>query len=280
MSFSHFRIYAILTALAAAATVRAIDQFWLTDAHSGDATGPFVFVPGTKITIADTTFIALKAGSDEITFQESGTQRRYGPFGFVENRIIYLADKPYYFSKIERFTGDNHESVKAVTVKHDGVFAPNIPELHSGADRAGNDAAPAVPKNWERVDLPGPNPADHKDIQGYTIIERKRPTTLSVWLEPLNNTPYDWTIGGFAGNGGETVKSTVGGVSGVFGRWNAELGYVGGSKIDGTIIPDKAYVTGLKLTGGSGMTVSGAYAYAFEIDERWSASCALRVKYQ
>ena len=274
------RAFAFLFALAAAIPACAIDQFWLTDAHSGDATGPFVFVPGTKITIGGATFTALTADAGEIIFQEAATRRRYGPFGFVENRIITLAGKPYYFSKIERFTGANPESVKASTVKHEGVFAPNIPESHSGADREGNDAAPPIPVHRVLDTPPSTNPADHKEIPNHTIIEYNRPTTLRAWVEPLNKTPYDWTIGGFAGNGGETIQSAVFGVSGVFGRWNGELAYASDSKINGNIVPDKAYITGLKLTGGSGMILSGSYSYAFEIENRWYASCAMRVKYQ
>ena len=264
-----------------AAPVVAVDQFWLTDARSGDVTGPIVFTPGTKFQIGGATFIMLSADNDGIEFVEVATTRHHGPYGFVENRIIRLADKPFYFSKIETFTGTNPESVKTETVRGDADFKPGISDFRksNGLDADdGEDARPA--HGWDRPALPSTNPADHKEIPQFTIVERKRPPAIAAWIEPLSNTRYDWKVGGFAGNSDQKLQSTVFGVSGVFGRWQAEAGIVSGSELSGTIVPDNSYLTGLKLKGGGGLMLGGTYAYAFEIDERWNASFAARLLYR
>ena len=263
-------------ALFAAGIAGAIDQFWLADARSGDVTGPVVFVPGTKFRIGGATFTALAAGKGEILFADAASSRQFGPYGFVENRIIYLAEKPYFFSKIERYTGSNPEGVKAVTSRQGAAPAEAAP------DRSRPPEAPAAPPpaRWDPAPLRSTNPADHREFTDISVTEHARPFSIAAWVEPISKTKYDWSIGGFAGNAGENLESDKFGFSAGWRRWSFEAGLVNASKISGTIVPDKTYVTSLKLENGSGWAVSGGYAFEFEVDDRWSAAFGVRAAWR
>ncbi len=244
-------------------------MFWLTETLTGTTTGPILALPGFRFSAVGGNWVVLKSKPGEILFSDTATSKRYGPYGFERQRIIDLGKKAMIISKIEYFLGANPSDVQPVitTVPVRRIEEP-IPTVE-------------VPQGWDRKPLPSTNPADHLNRpQGFAMQKRIYPTAALVWLEPIHNAKYDWSVGNHAGNSGEDIESTRFGLTGMWNNWFAEAALISDAKTGGTIVPDNTYLSDLGLAGGTGFAASGGYLYSFVIDGKWNANFGGYAKYE
>ncbi len=244
-------------------------MFWLTETLTGNTTGPILAKPGTRFSAADGHWVILVSKPGEILFSDSATAKHYGPYGFERQRIIALGSKALVFSKIEHFTGDDPSTVHPVNstmpIRHIEEPMPNVD----------------VPQGWDRKTLLSTNPGDHLNRpKGFAMEKRTYPSEGQIWVEPIHNSKYDWSVGDYAGNSGEDIESSRIGVSGTWNNWFAEGALITDAKTSGTIVPDNTYLSDLGLDGGSGFSASGGYLYSFVIDGKWNANFGGAAKYE
>lgn len=244
-------------------------MFWLTETVTGNTTGPILARPGIRFSAVGGDWIILVSKPGEILFSNAATSKHYGPYGFERQRIIALGNKAVVFSKIEHFTGDDPSTVKPVQstmpVRRIEETTPNV----------------EVPQGWEQKKILSTNPADHRERpQSFSMQTRTYPAAAQLWMEPLHNSKYNWSVGDYAGNSGEDIESSRMGVAGTWQNWFAEGALITDAKTSGTIVPDNTYLSDLGLDGGSGFSASGGYLYSFVIDGKWNANFGGCAKYE
>ncbi len=254
-----------------AASANAENQkiFWLTETLTGTTVGPILASPGVRFSAAGDNWIVLTSNPGEILFSDAATSKRYGPYGFERQRIIDLGTKALIISKIEYFLGSNPSDIKPVlsTVPVRRIEEP-IPTRE-------------VPQGWERKPLPSTNPADHLNRpQGFAMQNRTYPAAALVWLEPMHEAKYDWSVGQYAGNSGANIESTRFGLTGMWKNWFFEGVLITDVKTGSAIVPDDTYLSDLGLADGAGFSISGGYLYSFVIDGNWNANFGGYAKYE
>lgn len=233
-------------------------MFWLTETISGTTIGPVVKRPGNRFRAAGKEWTILSSKPGQILFADAAASTQHGPYDFTLQRIIELGDVALSFSRIEKFTGTNP------TLDYSRTTPRTISKP---------EASVAKPVRRDLRPLPSTNPADHlSQPTSPAMVKRRYPPTAVVWMEPIRNVKYDWSVGDFAGNSGEDMEMKRYGVEGSWRNLFLEVSAISDAKTGGTVVPDETYLSDLGLTEGSGYALRGGYVYSFVIDGNWNAN--------
>lgn len=242
-------------------------SFWLSETISGTLSGPFISQPGSRISLGGSEWIILAARPGQILFSDAQSQKTYGPYDLVLQRIIDLGDKAYSFAKIQPLS-----SAQTAT-------APATPS--PSASSANTTSTLERPKRWTPNPLPSTNPADHvQKPRAFSLEAVTRPSSVFVWLEPSREVQYDWDIGPYTGNEGTSIEMKRLGLGANWKNFFGEIGFISDAQSASTLVPNGTLLSDLSLSDGSGLSLKGGYRYAFVIDGKWHGHLGASFAYE
>jgi hypothetical protein len=261
-------IFASAVFLMLSASGAGRELFWLTSTVTGDTIGPIEKKPGTSFLANGKEWVILSEKPGQILFYDSDTSKQHGPFVFVLNRIVDLGGFAMGISRIE-----------VVNERGDILFSPDRERMSTQP----RPVAPDVkrPQRWEPEPLPGTNPAEHKVFLGDLVVELRQYATSGIlWFEPVHSVKYDWKVGDYSGSGGEEIDMKRLGLMASWRNWFLELYAIIDGETGGGIVPDKSYLSELRLNSGSGFGGHAGYLYSLVIDGNWNANIGFAMSYE
>ena len=257
---------ALFLVLAAAlpAAAAGYKSMWITDVLSGRTVGPVVNKPGNRFSAGGARWIVLESKPGEVNFAAADTLAPQGPYGLVEQRMFELGADAYVFTRILDYEGPDPGADESVVSQ-----AERAP-----AEPGRNTRSRDLPERWVLAPLPSTNPGAHKDPgRSWHPVRLEIAPSATVWIEPLRKDPYEWKLGGLAGSDTEIESRRIG-VSGYWNGFFAEAALTASGKSGGTLVPDGASLSALRIGGGDGWHVAAGYRHAVVIDGNWSADAS------
>ncbi len=248
--------------------------FFLCSAASGSVYGPFEKKPGTIISIHGRDWAIIASEPGKIIFESFPDRNSFfGPYDFVENRIVRLGASAFTIVDISEETSDGDSG---------GTADVKFPvDADGGIDDNEEAFIEDVPVRWERTPVLNVIPVQSEnaeDMSAFFITVPSR-NSVSMFYDPVYESRYDWSIGGFRGNHNSSLERMRIGFSGSYGNWFGEVSYAFSGKTSKNIVPDGSILSNLGLDNGSGFHLTGGYEQRLKIDEFWNASLGAVLAY-
>ncbi len=246
-----------------AAVASPATRFTLTETRSGASFGPFTLFDGARVRVDGTLYRVVFPGNGRVTFVDSTNGRTFGPYQPVEGRLMQLGKAMYAFG------GAGKSGVRGK------------PAASGAPGRAAAHAAPApiaefapMPPKPELIEIPPEvehRQAPSLDLPG--LPDATRPPAWSIWLAPLDTTPFKWKVESVSGKKADFERTTLGGGLG-YNSWLAEAAYSTSGK-SSAIVPGGLGFSGSSIDDADGFSLAIGYKRPFLREGGWTASAGI-----
>ncbi len=214
-----------------------IARFSLVDRFSNDVRGPYGMQGGARMKLGGVWYQLVVMPDARIKFAELYSEKIFGPFDFVEGRLVSVGERVYRISD----------------VKSGVAIASPTSDKNK---RAQSNSKAALPPLRERI--------------------RQWPVKAGVLFDPRRSTALDWSFDGFSGSDSNPLIRNQIAAFGSWGGIEALLGLSFGVEFDDDLLDETTSLPKVESDSGEGFRLSLGYSYDVFEYESWSASIALR----